>query len=85
MFAEKGTELTIQVSTVRLRTYVIFRHFPGDSQALVAARIGIAVLIGLATGLEREGSGHATGPDARFAGLRTLSLAGWRPGPGHQA
>ena len=47
-----------------------------DSQALVAARIAIAALIGLATGLERQWSGHATGPDARFAGLRTFSLLG---------
>lgn len=47
-----------------------------DSQAVAAVRIGIAALIGLATGLEREWSGHATGPDARFAGLRTFSLLG---------
>ena len=47
-----------------------------DSQTLIAARLGIAWLIGLATGLEREWSGHATGPDARFAGLRTFSLLG---------
>lgn len=47
-----------------------------DSQALIAARLGIAGLIGLATGLEREWSGHATGPDARFAGLRTFFLLG---------
>ena len=47
-----------------------------DSQTLIAVRVGIAGLIGLATGLEREWSGHATGPDARFAGLRTFSLLG---------
>jgi len=47
-----------------------------DSQAVAAVRIGIAALVGLATGLEREWSGHATGPDARFAGLRTFSLLG---------
>lgn len=47
-----------------------------DSQAVMAARLGIAGLIGLATGLEREWSGHATGPDARFAGLRTFFLLG---------
>lgn len=46
------------------------------SQAEAAARIGIAALIGLATGLERQWSGHATGPDARFAGLRTFTLLG---------
>jgi len=42
----------------------------------VAARLGIASLIGLAAGLEREWSGHASGPDARFAGLRTFFLLG---------
>lgn len=35
-----------------------------------------ATLIGLAVGLEREWTGHATGPDARFAGLRTFALLG---------
>ena len=36
----------------------------------------VAGLIGLAVGLEREWSGHATGPDARFAGVRTFTLLG---------
>jgi len=36
----------------------------------------VAALVGLAVGLEREWSGHATGPDARFAGLRTFSMLG---------
>src|SRR6185436_19869234 len=36
----------------------------------------IAALGGLAVGLEREWSGHATGPLARFAGVRTLTLLG---------
>ncbi len=35
-----------------------------------------AALIGLAVGLEREWTGHTTGPDARFAGLRTFALLG---------
>ena len=39
-----------------------------------AARLAIAALIGLGVGLEREWSGHTTGPDARFAGLRTFFL-----------
>jgi uncharacterized membrane protein (DUF4010 family) len=47
-----------------------------DSQAVIAARLGIAGLVGFATGLEREWSGHTTGPDARFAGLRTFFLLG---------
>ena len=36
----------------------------------------IAALGGLAVGLERQWSGHATGPRARFAGVRTLTLLG---------
>ena len=41
-------------------------------QALVG--VLIAALGGLAVGLEREWSGHATGPKARFAGVRTFTL-----------
>ncbi len=36
----------------------------------------VAALVGLALGVEREWSGHSTGPDARFAGLRTFTLLG---------
>jgi MgtC family len=36
----------------------------------------IAGLGGAAVGLERELSGHASGPRARFAGIRTLTLLG---------
>jgi uncharacterized membrane protein (DUF4010 family) len=36
----------------------------------------IAALGGLAVGLEREWSGHASGPHARFAGIRTTTLLG---------
>jgi len=39
-------------------------------------RLAVAALGGLAVGLEREWSGHATGPLARFAGLRTFLLIG---------
>jgi uncharacterized membrane protein (DUF4010 family) len=42
----------------------------------IAERLAIAALIGLAAGLEREWSGHTSGPDARFAGLRTFFLLG---------
>lgn len=42
----------------------------------LATRWAIAGLIGLAAGLEREWSGHASGPAARFAGLRTFFLLG---------
>jgi uncharacterized membrane protein (DUF4010 family) len=40
------------------------------------ARLLVAALSGLAVGLEREWSGHASGPLARFAGLRTFLLIG---------
>jgi uncharacterized membrane protein (DUF4010 family) len=36
----------------------------------------IAAIGGLAIGLEREWSGHASGPHARFAGVRTCTLLG---------
>lgn len=39
-------------------------------------RIGVAVLIGLAVGTERQWSGHATGRHARFGGVRTFTLLG---------
>lgn len=41
-----------------------------------AVGILIAALGGAAVGLEREWSGHATGPNARFAGIRTFTLMG---------
>jgi uncharacterized membrane protein (DUF4010 family) len=40
----------------------------------------IATLGGLAVGLERQWSGHATGPKARFAGVRTFTLLGMLSG-----
>jgi uncharacterized membrane protein (DUF4010 family) len=39
-------------------------------------RLAIASLIGLGVGVEREWSGHTSGPDARFAGIRTFLLLG---------
>jgi uncharacterized membrane protein (DUF4010 family) len=36
----------------------------------------VAALAGLAVGIEREWSGHASGPEARFAGARTFLLLG---------
>ena len=47
-----------------------------DSEMGAAIRLAIAGLIGLGVGVEREWSGHTTGPDARFAGLRTFLLLG---------
>ena len=44
---------------------------------LTTARdLSVALLAGLAVGIERERSGHATGPGARFAGTRTFLLIG---------
>ncbi len=42
----------------------------------VAQHLAVAALAGLAVGTEREWSGHASGPDARFAGVRTFLLLG---------
>jgi uncharacterized membrane protein (DUF4010 family) len=47
-----------------------------DVQLTAAFRLAIAAVIGLGVGLEREWSGHAQGPQARFAGLRTFLLLG---------
>jgi uncharacterized membrane protein (DUF4010 family) len=40
------------------------------------AGVLVATLGGAAIGLEREWSGHATGPQARFGGIRTFTLLG---------
>ena len=45
-----------------------------------AIGIVIAALGGAAVGLEREWSGHASGPHARFAGIRTFTLLGINAG-----
>jgi peptidoglycan/LPS O-acetylase OafA/YrhL len=42
-----------------------------DMIALVVAALG-----GAAVGLERQWSGHAEGPTARFAGIRTFAMLG---------
>jgi len=39
-------------------------------------RIAVAALCGTAVGIEREWSGHATGPRARIGGIRTFTLLG---------
>jgi uncharacterized membrane protein (DUF4010 family) len=41
-----------------------------------ALRLAVAGIAGMAVGLEREWSGHASGPRARFAGVRTFLLLG---------
>ena len=38
--------------------------------------VAVAMLGGLAIGLERQWSGHSKGPNARFAGLRTFTMIG---------
>lgn len=47
-----------------------------ENEVTVAGRLAIAALIGLAVGFERQQSGHASGPQARFAGIRTFLLIG---------
>jgi uncharacterized membrane protein (DUF4010 family) len=48
---------------------------PPDGLA-AALRLAVAALLGLAVGIERQWSGHATGPAARFAGMRTFLILG---------
>jgi hypothetical protein len=45
-----------------------------------ALGILISAVGGAAVGLEREWSGHAKGPKARFAGIRTFTLLGLQAG-----
>jgi len=40
------------------------------------AGLVVAILGGAAVGVERQQSGHATGPDARLGGIRTFTLLG---------
>src|SRR6476469_4575464 len=47
-----------------------------DTDLTNVARLAIAALIGLSVGFERQHSGHAAGPQARFAGIRTFLLIG---------
>lgn len=42
----------------------------------IAGQLALAGLTGLAVGIEREWSGHASGPRARFGGVRTFLLLG---------
>ncbi|HTE45041.1 MAG TPA: DUF4010 domain-containing protein, partial [Gemmatimonadaceae bacterium] len=43
---------------------------------VIVQHLAVAAVCGLAVGAERERSGHASGPDARFAGVRTFLLLG---------
>jgi uncharacterized membrane protein (DUF4010 family) len=40
----------------------------------------VAIVCGAAVGVERQRSGHATGPDARLGGIRTFTLLGTASG-----
>jgi uncharacterized membrane protein (DUF4010 family) len=51
-------------------------HMPFDMTSADAVRLAIAALGGAAVGLERQWSGHADGPAARFAGIRTFTMLG---------
>ena len=61
-----------------LETIARLRHnrngMPLDAQSLWL--LLIASLGGAAIGMERQWSGHATGPAAHFAGIRTFTLLG---------
>lgn len=46
----------------------------------IVARLVVASLAGLGVGMEREWSGHASGPEGRFAGIRTFFLYGLTAG-----
>lgn len=48
---------------------------PSLDRAALGA-LGVAALIGLVIGIEREWSGKASGPQARFGGVRTFFLLG---------
>jgi uncharacterized membrane protein (DUF4010 family) len=51
-----------------------------NPESVSLASILVAALGGLAVGLERQSSGHATGENARFAGVRTFALLGMLSG-----
>ncbi len=46
----------------------------------IVARLAVASLAGIGVGMEREWSGHASGPEGRFAGIRTFFLYGLTAG-----
>ncbi|HWP65735.1 MAG TPA: DUF4010 domain-containing protein [Candidatus Limnocylindria bacterium] len=52
----------------------MLEHVPAEARGAVA--ILTAALGGLAVGIERQWSGHATGPRAHLGGIRTFALLG---------
>lgn len=49
---------------------------PPSADLAAVQNLAVASLSGLAVGVEREWSGHASGPSGRFAGVRTFLLLG---------
>ena len=64
-----------------MSTPVTTAHLATLADLDLPVRLAVAGLIGLAIGVEREWSGHASGPNARFAGVRTFLLLGLVGGP----
>lgn len=54
----------------------------GSPELTFASNLAVAALVGLAVGFERERSGKTTGPDGRFAGVRTFFMLGLLGGIG---
>src|SRR5690606_17956432 len=48
----------------------------GNATLADVVRLAVGALGGAAVGLERQWSGHASGEDARLAGIRTFTLLG---------
>ncbi len=77
--AASGSSVVPVLRTTLWRTinaHALSDHQPPMLDLALALDLIVAALVGLAVGTEREWSGHATGPDARFAGLRTFGLLG---------
>ena len=53
-----------------------FVGFLGFEEAVLIVGLVIATLGGAAVGFERQWSGHADGPGARFGGIRTFTMLG---------
>ena len=58
--------------------HVMIAPLPASAATPMQAALSLAIagLVGLAVGFERQWSGHASGPQAHFAGVRTFFLLG---------
>lgn len=56
--------------------YEVVAHQMENLDVSLVTRVAVAVLGGATIGLERQWSGHASGDQARFGGIRTFSLLG---------